>query len=256
MNREKLSVTIIAGNEEKNIRDCLESIKWADEIIVVDSESTDRTVEIAREYNATVFIKKWEGFSPQRKFALEKASHEWVLSLDADERVTPELKIEIEKILSGKDQANGYFVPRRNYFLGKHITKCFWYPDYQLRFFKKSQTSVTDKKVHEGYIVNGTPGHMKNDLIHHTHQNLYDTFKKVNDYSSLVAEEKAGQRRVSSGDLLLHPLAAFFNHYISRKGYQEGIHGFMISAIHAVTNLLTYTKIWEIQNAKKQDGPN
>lgn len=247
---EKLSVVIIAGNEEKNIKDCLESVKWADEIVVIDSESTDRTREIAGHYTQKIFIKKWEGFAEQRKYSLEKTSYDWVLSLDADERVSPELKIEIEKILKSNNRKSGYRIPRESYFLNKVIKSCGWYPDYQMRLFNKNVAAITNRKVHEGFEVKGETGHLKKHIIHFTHQNITDTIKKINQYSYLQALEKKDGKKVKAINLILNPLAAFLNHYISRKGFKDGIHGLMVSLIHMMTNLLTYMKTWELQNRK------
>lgn len=251
--REKISVIIIAGNEEQNISECLESVTWCDEIILVDSESTDKTVEIAKEFTDKIFIKKWEGFAPQKRYSLEQASNEWVISIDADERVSPELKNEIERILEGNSQFDGFKIPRENYFLGKAIKSCGWYPDYQLRLFKTSKTKVTERKVHEGFIVDGEVGKLDNVLIHYTHQKISETINKINHYSTLEAEEKFGEKKVKPLQILTHPIAAFLNHFISRKGYKDGVYGLMISIIHAMTNMLTYMKLWEMQNQKSED---
>lgn len=250
--REKISAIIIAGNEEKNIRECLESVSWCDEIILVDSESTDRTVEIAKEFTDKIFIKKWEGFAVQKRFSLEKASNEWVISVDADERVSPQLKNEIEKILDSNAQFDGFKIPRENYFLNKKIKYCGWGNDFQLRLFKKSKAKVTDRKVHEGFIVDGNVGKLDNALIHYTHQKISETINKINHYSTLEAEEKFGKKKVKPLQILTHPIAAFLNHFISRKGYKDGVHGLMISLIHAMTNMLTYMKLWEMQNKKSK----
>lgn len=251
--RKKLSVIIITYNEEKNIQDCLESVKWADEIVIVDAESNDSTIEIAKKYTDNIFIRKWEGYSSQRKFSLEKANNEWVLSLDADERVSNKLKNEIEFILSNDNDFNGYFIPRLNFFNHKEIKTCFWYPDYQLRLFKKNFAGVIDRKVHEGFEVTGKIGYLKNDIIHKAHQNFNDTFRKINIYSHLQAQEKINSKKVKARDLILHPLAAFLNHFISRKGYKDGIYGLMVSLIHMMTNMMTYMKIWELQNVENKD---
>lgn len=247
---EKLSVVIIAGNEEKNIKDCLESVKWADEIVVIDSESMDRTREIAGLFTQNVFIKKWEGFAEQRKFSLEKASCNWVLSIDADERVSPELKIEIDEVLKRSSRKSGYRIPRENYFLNKIIKSCGWYPDYQMRLFDKNAASVTNRKVHEGFEVNGETGYLTSHIIHYTHQNITETIKKINEYSYLQALEKKNGKKVKAINLILNPIAAFLNHFISRRGFKDGVYGLMVSLIHALTNLLTYMKTWELQNNK------
>lgn len=244
----KLSVVIIAGNEEKNIKDCLESVKWADEIIVVDSESSDRTRDIASGYTQKVLVKKWEGFVPAREYSVKMASNDWILSLDADERISDELKVEIREYLKNGLDKPGYRIPRRNYFLNKVIRSCSWYPDYQLRLFNKNYAKLTDRKVHEGFEVSGEVGYLKNDIIHFTHQNITDTIKKINDYSYLQAFEKAKGKKVSAKNLILNPAAAFLNHFIGRKGFKDGIYGMMVSLIHMMTNLLTYMKTWELQN--------
>jgi len=248
---EKISAIIIAGNEEDNIRECLESVTWCDEIVLVDSESKDRTVEIAKEFTDKIFIKSWEGYAKQKKYSLELARNEWVISIDADERVSEGLKKEIQELLKTNPQFDGYRIPRESYFLNKVIKSCFWYPDYQLRLFRKSKTHVIDRKVHEGFEVDGKIGTLKNDLIHYTHQNLSDTFAKINKYSTLEAEERVNSKIVKPFQIILHPVAAFLNHFISRKGYKDGVYGMMVSAIHAMTNMMTYMKMWEMQNKDK-----
>lgn len=249
--KEKISVIIIAGNEEANIKECLESVSWADEIILVDSLSHDRTIEIAKLFTNDIFVKKWEGYTVQRKYAISKTKNNWIFSIDADERVSPELKDEIINTLESPNGFSGYEIPRRNYFLNKNIKSCFWYPDYQLRLFRKDRVEVTNRKVHEGYIVNGTVAKLNFDLIHLTHQTLTQVVAKINLYSSLDAEERVNEKDIKWFNLVLNPTAAFLNHFISRKGYKDGIYGFMISALHAITTLLTYMKIWELQNNNK-----
>ena len=186
--KNKISVIIITGNEQENIAECLESIKWADEIIVVDSESTDDTVSIVKKFTDKIFIKKWEGFSKQKKYALSLASNDWVLSIDSDERVTEGLADEI--LRKDLDNFNGYFIRRQNYFLGKLITTCGWEKDYQLRLFRKTDVMVTDKSVHEGFIVNGKSGTLDNMLIHYPNKTIDQAITKANKYSTLLAEAK------------------------------------------------------------------
>ncbi len=245
---EKISAIIIAGSEEKNIADCLESVKWADEIVVVNSESTDRTVEIAGRYTDKVFIRKWEGYASQKNFSLEKASNEWVLSLDADERVSPELLDELKTL--DFSRADGFYVPRRNYFLNKVVRSCGWSPDYQLRLFRKSKTTLTSRRVHEGFSVYGRREHLKGELIHYTHTSIAGTLAKINEYSTLEAEEKSERIHVTAPKIFFKPLWAFFQHFIIRKGFTDGVHGLMVSIIHAITKTQVYMKIWEIQNAR------
>lgn len=247
---ERISVIIIAGNEEGNIGDCLESVKWADEIVVVDSESVDRTVEIARGYTDKVFVRRWEGYASQKNYAMHMAENEWILSLDADERVSPELRSEIEALEFSK--ADGFYIPRRNFFLGRVITSCGWSPDYQLRLFRKSMTTLTDRQVHEGFSVNGKRGHLQGRLIHYTHNTIAGTISKINEYSTLEAEEKSDKIHVNGAKIFFKPLWAFVQHFIIRRGFTDGVHGLMVSIIHAITKTQVYMKIWEIQNAEKK----
>lgn len=249
--KSKISVIVITGNEVNNIADCLESVKWADEIIVVDSESKDATVELARKYTDKVIIKKWQGFSKQKAFALEQASNEWVLSIDADERVSEKLKHEILNL--DYDDTVGYRIPRENYFLGKHITTCGWGQDKQLRLFIKSKTVVSDKSVHEGFIIDGKRGDLINPLIHHTHVSIQKTMEKVNSYSSLEAFDLSNKKKSGGTAIVLHALAAFLRSYFSLKGYKDGIHGLIISLFNSVTTMLKYMKIWEIQKSSAND---
>ena len=246
---EKISVIIITKNEEENIRDCLNSIKWADEILIVDSGSKDKTIEIARGFTEKIFEKKWEGFAVQKRYALSLTSNELVLNLDADERVSEKLKEEIQGLNFSYD---GYFIPRENYFLNKKITTCGWEKDIQLRLFKKSSAKVTEKLIHEGFVVDGKVDYLKNPIVHFTFTSIEKSFSKINSYSTLQAlEVYRNKKKVTSGTIVSHGLSAFLRYYFSLKGYKDGIFGLMISLFNSITTLLTYMKIWEYQNFKK-----
>jgi len=251
---EKISVILIVGNEEKNIVDCLESIKWADEIIVVDSQSSDSTVELAHKYTGKIFVKEWQGFAEQKAYSLSLAANEWVLSIDADERVSSALKTEIMNLNFG--ECNGYKIPRENYFLGKRITTCGWDKDRQMRLFRKSKTRLSDNLVHEGFLVEGKTGSLKNHLIHYTHTSIESTLKKINTYSSLQAEEYVKKKKSSASAIILHSIAAFLRSFISLKGYKDGVHGLMISMFNSVTTMLVYMKLWELQNLRIKTKTN
>jgi len=241
---ENISVIIITKNEEKNIEACLKSVDWADEIILVDSESEDKTVEIAGNFTDKIFIKKWEGFVPQKRYALSLTKNEWVLSIDADEQVTPELKEEILKI--NLDVYDGYLIRRKNFLFGKEITTCGWNKDYQMRLFRKSKTTLPDKLVHEGFIVSGGKGILNNVIIHNTYSSLHNYLKKVNNYTSLKAEEVYKSKgKVTAFTIFSHAFSAFFRYFISLKGYKDGIHGLIISFVNSLSTMLTYVKIWE-----------
>ena len=242
----KISAIVIVKNEEKNIEDCLKSISWVDEIIVADSESEDKTVELAKMFTDKVYIKKWEGFVQQKRFALSKTSNEWVLSIDADERISDQLKNEILK--TGPHNSDGFLIRRQNYLFGKEITTCGWDKGYQLRLFKKSKTGLPDRLVHEGFKVDGNIGKLENVIIHNTYSSLNNYLKKVNEYTSLRAEEiYQSKARVTAFTIFTHAFSAFFRYYISLRGFKDGMRGLIISFVNSVSTMLTYVKIWEKQ---------
>jgi len=247
--KERLSVTIIAGAVEHEIRECLESVKWADEIIVVNSQSEDRTAKIAHEYTGKVWIRAWEGYGAQKQFALDQATNDWVLSLDSDERVSEELRAEIQGILANGSSYDGYYIPRRSYFLGHWVKYCGWYPGYQLRLFRKSKTRMNEKRVHESFVVLGPVGYLTKDILHHTHPTIRATLQKIDAYSTLKAQERANRKRVTFLDLMLRPPAAFLHFFFFKQGFRDGVYGLMVSLIHAMTVTQTYLKIWEMQHA-------
>jgi glycosyltransferase involved in cell wall biosynthesis len=241
----KISVIIITKNESQNIKYCLESVIWADEIIVVDSGSNDNTVDIAKKYTYKVIYNEWKGYANQKLFALQQANNEWVLSLDADERVTESLKNEILKL--DENNADGYFIKRDNYFLGRLIRGCGWGNDYQLRLFRKSRTSLTNRLVHEGFVVDGVKKKLQNPIKHYSYRNFKEAFDKINYYSTLEAIEKQNKKNVNTFTLLLTPVIAFLQPFILRKGYIDGIYGAMVSLLNAYTKLQVQMKIWELK---------
>ncbi|MDT3697191.1 MAG: glycosyltransferase family 2 protein [Ignavibacterium sp.] len=245
--QNKISVVIITGNEENNIRDCLQSAVWADEIIVVDSESTDNTVEIAKEFTDKVFVQKWLGYSKQKSYAISLAKNEWVVSLDADERVTKPLADEILNYDLDNTKYSAFKMKRENYFIGKKISGCGWGNDYQLRLFRKSKTKLSERLVHEKFIVEGEVAELKNVILHYSYNNLKEGFDKINTYSSLEAEEKHRKKKVSTFRIIFFPVVAFLQHYLFRKGIKDGKHGLMVSLMHAITKLQVQMKIWEIK---------
>jgi glycosyltransferase involved in cell wall biosynthesis len=243
-----LSVTVICKNEEDNIRECLESVKWADEIILVDSFSNDRTVEIAKEYTKNIYQEEWKGYARQREIALLKAAHKWIFPLDADERCSEALKNEILSVINSENDIAGFRIPRKSFFLGKWIKHCGWYPGYQTRLFLKDKTKVADRLVHEGYVVEGKLGMLKNDILHYTVNSISDYANRINHYSSLQAVEKAGKKKIKFHDIILRPFAAFIQSFFLKKGFIDGVYGLLVTNFDAMTNMLTYMKAWEIQN--------
>jgi len=245
---QDLSVAIITQNEENNIRDCLESVKWASEIVVVDAFSEDKTAEICRCFTDKVFLKQWNGFAEQKQYALDHCTSQWVLSIDADERVTAELREEILRLFEQELLFDGYYVARRSYFLGRWMRYGGWYPGYQLRLFRRDAARVSRARVHEGFIVTGKTGTLQHDLLHYSHSSLNESLQKLNRYTSLEALDVYTRKRVRWYDFLLHPAGAFLKKYIVQKAVLEGMHGFLLSMITAFLKMVLYMKIWLIQH--------
>jgi len=246
--RKPISVIIITKNEEKKLKECLESVKWAEEIVVVDAKSEDNTIKIAREYTDKIFVHEWTGFSNQKNIALSYATNEWNLSLDADERVSHELRNRIQDyVLSTTHDFDGFYVKRDNYFLGKKIRGCGWGKDFQIRIFRKSKTTITNRLVHEGFKVDGKVGKIYESLIHLSYSNFNEVIKKINHYSSLEALEKFTKKKSNIFTIIFYPPMYFFQHLILRYGFIDGIYGFFISIMHALTKFLVQIKIWELQ---------
>lgn len=248
---DNISAVIIAKNEEANISECLKSISWVNEIILVDAESTDKTVELTKNFTSKIFVHKWEGFTKQKEFAVSKASNEWILNIDADERISSLLKDEIKNLT--ETDIIGYYLRRESYFLSKHIKSCGWDSDYQLRLVRKSKVRLTDRLVHEGFAVEGKTGRLKNRLIHYTFTSIKKTINKINHYSSLRAEELFLKKKNVGGlTIIFHGLAAFFRFFIVLGGFKEGVHGLIISLFNSITTFLVYMKVWELQTEGKK----
>jgi glycosyltransferase involved in cell wall biosynthesis len=240
-----LSVAIITKNEEKKLPDCLKSVSFADDIVVVDSGSTDRTLEIAKEFGCRVFVERWKGYGPQKNSAIDKCKHEWVLILDADERIPQETMQKIIEIMENP-KVDACSFPRKNYFHGRWIKSSGWWPDRVVRLFKKSRGRITDSLVHESVIVNGTIKKANTPIIHYPVENLNDMISKINLYSSLGAEELFQKgKRTSIFMAFLKGFVAFLKLYFLRLGFLEGFEGFAISFYHAVNTTYKYLKLKE-----------
>jgi glycosyltransferase involved in cell wall biosynthesis len=253
---EKVSIAIITKNEESNIRECLESVRWADEIIVVDSGSTDATAAICREFQAQFFLEEWKGFPRQKNSAIAKTRNEWVVSLDADERITPELRQEIEKTLDQYPKYDGYLIARKNFFLGHWIKHCGWYPDYNLRLFRKSKGHFKERAVHEKVEIQGTMGYLKNPLEHNTYRTLSDFFIRMEPYSSLAAQEMNQEgKKYRFRDLVFRPPFTFFQMFFLRLGFLEGYRGFLLSRLYSYYTFAKYCKLRELQESGNPTRP-
>ena len=250
----RLSVTVITWNEEERFRPCLESVAWADEIIVVDAESTDKTVQVAREFTDRIWIRPWPGFAAQKNFALEQAAGEWVLSLDADERVTPELREEIEGVLGRGGPADGYAIPRKNIFWGAWISHGGLYPDYQRRLFRRGRGRFVERAVHESAEIHGTLGRLQLPLLHHSYRSLEEFLERSNRYSTLAAQEWIRQGRgVGAPDLVLRPLGRFLSMYLLHRGFLDGWRGFLLAGLYAHYVFLRTAKVWEARRSGMRD---
>lgn len=244
-----ISAVIICKDEEKNIAECLTSVKWCNEIIVIDAFSNDKTVEIASNFTDKIFQKEWTGFSEQRKSGLEKCSNEWIIPIDADERCTPKLKDEILNIISQSDvKENGFLIPRKSYFGKKWIKHSGWYPDYQMRLFKRNKAELDNRIIHESYKVMQPIGTLKNPMLHYTISSVSEFMKKVNSYSTLQAREKQNTRNVGFLGMFFRPVFSFFKQYILRLGFLDGVPGIMIAYFDMITNILVNFKIYENKN--------
>jgi len=244
-----VSVIVITRNEEKNISECLRSVSWANEIIVVDAKSTDRTVELAKGFTSRVFVEEWLGFAPAKNFALDRALNEWVLWLDADERVTPELVAEILSVVRSPGVANaGFEMARRAYFIGKWIRHCGWYPGYVTRLFRKTMGRFDESRVHERLELRGSLGRLRHDLLHHTDHNLFHYFSKFNRYTSLAADDLVEENKpFTLYDVVVRPPFLFFKMFVLRLGFLDGMHGLVLSLLSASYVFVKYAKVWERQ---------
>ena len=246
-----MSAYIIAYNEAGKIVDAVNSVLWADEVIVADSNSTDGTDRLARELGARVVQIPFQGFGHLRNRAIEACTHEWIFSLDADERCTAEVRDEIVALLAGEPAHDAYLVPRRNYFMGRWITHSGWYPNYrQPQLFRKGAMMYMELPVHEGYhLLTPKPvGHVRHAIWQIPFRNLEEVVKKANRYSTLSALKLADQR-VSMGAALIHALWSFLKHYVAKRGFLDGWAGFVIAFGNFEGTFYKYAKRFETQEA-------
>lgn len=249
----KLSVILITKNEAANIRACLESVAWADEIIVVDSGSTDNTVAICKELGVQVHVHDWPGFGIQKNRALGYATQDWVLSLDADERVTLELRAEIETVLRGEYTSDAYLVPRLSNYCGRFMRHSGWYPDLLPRLFKRGKARFSDDLVHERLIIEGKTDELQGLLLHYAFDDLEEVLHKVNQYSTAgAAMMQQRSRRASLTGAVLRGLWSFVRTYVLRGGFLDGREGFMLAVSNAEGTYYRYLKLMLLN--KKDDG--
>ena len=249
----KISACIMTFNEESNIERCLKSVTWCDEIVVLDSFSTDRTLEICRQYADRVFQHEWQGYIGQRNLIREMATHPWVFFLDADEEVSEDLKDDIvNEFASGTGDVVGYRFPRRVFYLNRWIMHGEWYPDIKLRLFKKELGHSIGEEPHDQVVVNGPVKTLIGPLYHYTYDDLSDHLDTVNRFSAISARAKyESGYRFRWRDFLFRPAFRFFKGYLLKLGLLDGRRGFLIAVISAFGVAMKYAKVWERQAIKE-----
>jgi glycosyltransferase involved in cell wall biosynthesis len=257
MNRQRCSVTIITLNEERNIRDCLASVRWADEIIVVDSGSTDHTLEIAREYQAKVFSNPWKGMREQKNFAAEKATSPWVFNIDADERLTPEGQQEILDTLAAP-KADAYEVPRQNFFLGKWMRHGGWFPDEVIRLYRKDKGTYGGINPHAGVVLNsGTVGRLRTPLVHYTYTSFAHYISKQYPYADAAARELANRGKlpaIPTLQIFIKTFWKFIEVYLIKRGFLDGTHGLVAAFGSTFAAYMKQARLWELSRGKRTDS--
>jgi len=251
MEKVRLSVVVITKNEERNIIDCLESAKWADDIVVLDDNSTDKTVELAKKYTNKVYQSKMDVEGKHRNYAYSLAKNEWILSLDADERVTPELKKEIEDVLKNGTNCNGFAIPRRNFIGDYWIKYGGWYPSAQLRLFRKDKFKYEEVEVHPRAFMDDPRGQLKSDIIHYSYRDFSDFTRKLDRLTTLEATKWFKEnRKIGLGKSLWRAFDRFWRSYFSKNGRKDGFIGFMLAVFAGMYQILSYAKYWEMKNKK------
>jgi glycosyltransferase involved in cell wall biosynthesis len=250
-----LSVTIITKNEAAHIEAALESVAWADERIVVDSGSSDDTVAIARRHAEVVVARDWPGYSEQKNHAASLARHDWILSLDADERVTPELAAEIRALLAAEPPARGYRMPRVTWYLGRWIRSTDWFPDHQLRLYDRRHGRWPARRVHESVQLDGPPGVLRHELRHYAYRDLSHHLATMDRYTTLAAEQMRDEgRRAHALAIALHPPAAFLRNYLLRLGFRDGVPGLIVSTLNSYYVFLKLAKLWALRHPAPEPG--
>ena len=252
MSKANISAFIVCCNEERNIRRCLESIKWCDEIVVVDSGSKDKTLEICKEYSCRILQRDWSGYVEQKRFGLEQCTSEWVLNLDADEEVSDNLRNEILELLASdpntNSKINGYYLSRVVFYLGRWWRHGGWYPEYRLRLCRKSHTTWGGKDPHEKAIVDGETRKLTGELHHYTYNDITDQITRLNKYASTAALSMFQDGRHSSFvNVIFNPLSRFIKFYLIKKGFLEGLAGLIVACLESYYVFLKYIKLWELE---------
>lgn len=245
-----LTVMIMAKNEETRLLPALESVSWADEIIVLDDESSDKTCQMAEEFGARVIKRRMDVEGRHRNFGYAQAKNDWVLSLDADERVTPELRDEIMDLFAKGTATTGYNIPRRNYIGDYWVRYGGWYPSAQMKLFRKDKFKWEEVEVHPRAFLDGVAGFLKNDIIHYSYRDFSDFLNKLNKQTSWEAKKWVDDKRpISLGKAVWRAIDRFRRTYYSKNGKKDGFIGFMVAFFAALYQIVSYAKYWELKKS-------
>ncbi|MGQ9660754.1 MAG: glycosyltransferase family 2 protein [Kiritimatiellia bacterium] len=253
--RERISACILTYNEERKIRRCLKSVAWCDEIVVLDSFSTDRTIAICREFTDRVYQFEWLGYVAQRNKIRELAAGPWILSIDADEEVSPGLRTEIEREFEqNRNEVMGYEFPRQVYYIGRWIRHGEWFPDFKLRLFRKVFGRSEGEEPHDRVVISGVVKRLKNPLWHYTYDDLYDHVHTLNRFSTIGARQKfARGQTIHWHTMVSHAVFRFLKAYALRGGFRDGMRGFIVAVLSSFGAFLKYAKMWELAERQKGD---
>lgn len=254
----KISASIIVRNEEANIAALCETLDWADEIVIVDSDSTDRTVEIARRYTAQVFNRPFQGYKDKHQYADALTTGDWIFWIDADERVTPELRAAIDRLRTAPPATlpDGFRIARRTLYQGRWIAHSGWYPDYQMRLYRKEASYWDGVAPHETARVKGRVERLAGELLHYTKRDLSEHHQVLDSYTTLAARHLfENGRRTRAIDLLILPVAAFIRTWILKQGFRDGIPGLIIALFTAYSVFLKFAKVWELARLSRERAP-
>ncbi len=250
---DPISATLITLDEEDNIEEALKSVSWADEIVVVDGGSRDATLDICRRYTDRIYRRDWTGFVDQKNHAVERARHDWIFSLDADERVGPELKAEIEALRGPGPRFAGYRIPRVAHFMGRWIRHGDWHPDRQLRLFDRRRGRWCGGRVHESVQVDGECGILRGEILHYTYRSLSDYLDRLETYSTLAARDYQERGKVATAwKVAANPPVTFLKAYVLKRGFLDGLPGFMVAFMGSVSVFFKYAKLLELQRSRRE----
>ena len=251
----KVTVTVITHNEAAHIAGALESVAWADELIVIDSHSTDATLDVARRHASRVEVRDWPGYGAQKNHAAGLATNDWILSIDADERVTPALGEEIRSVMAREPAVQGFYIPRVSHYLGRWIRSTDWYPDFHLRLYDRRAARWSERSVHESVRLTGQTARLRGEMLHYPYRDVSEHLAKIDRYTTLLAEQWFAEgRRATALDAAIYPRLAFFRNYILRQGFRDGRIGFLVSRLNSYYVFLKYAKLIELQ--ERADRPS